>query len=183
MRGPLQAFLEGWGMPFLATYKAKGLIDEHHPLSLGSVGLSPVVDAENQKAVADADLLVLIGFDPIELRDAWVDAWPHAKPVLTVDWTAETHRIFPLGRQAVGDVAEILRQLTPSAARPAPNDAFHPLKAKVAEIVRARQPKKGISPAGLFHAVDKRIREDWIMTVDVGAHRILANHVLRCRSP
>lgn len=183
MRGPLQAFLEGWGMPFLATYKAKGIVDEHHPLSLGSVGLSPVVDTENHKALTDADLLVLIGFDPIELRDAWVDAWPHAKAVLTVDWTAETHRIFPLGRQAVGDVAAILKQLTPTAAKPAPNDAFHPLKAKVTEIVRARQPKKGISPAGLFHTVDKRIREDWIMTVDVGAHRILANHVLRCRSP
>ena len=26
-------------------------------------------------------------------------------------------------------------------------------------------------------------KDDWIMTVDVGAHRILANHVLQCRTP
>lgn len=186
MRSPLQAFLEAWSMPFFATYKAKGVVDERHPLCLGSVGLSPVIDAENLKLIKDVDLLVLIGFDPIELRDAWLDAWSETTPCLAIDWSVQTHRIFPVGRQALGRVDAILKQLTPQkpekrtlglAAQTAT------LKNTVAHIVRPRTSKHGISPAALFKAVDDALREDWLLTVDVGAHRILANHVIRCRSP
>ena len=53
----------------------------------------------------------------------------------------------------------------------------------MAHIVRARAPAKGISPAALFAAVSAQASADWIMTVDVGAHRILANHVIRCHTP
>lgn len=186
MRTPLQAFLEAWSMPFFATYKAKGLIDDRHTLCLGSVGLSPVIDGENLKVIKESDLLVLVGFDPIELRDAWLDAWPETTPCLTIDWGAQTHRIFPVGRQALGRVDAILKQLMPvKAAKGAPGlaRAMTALKKTVDHIVRPRAPKHGISPAALFKAVSDAAREDWLLTVDVGAHRILANHVIQCRSP
>lgn len=178
-------FAEGWKLPFLSTYKAKGIANESHPLCLGSVGLSPVVDAENLALIKEADCIVLVGFDPIELRDAWLDAWREALPVVSIDWAALNHRIFPVGEEALGDVPAILGQLMPAA--PAGNawtpERFASLRAKVAHIVRPRTPAKGISPAALFHAVSGQVKDDWIMTVDVGAHRILANHVLQCRTP
>ena len=178
-------FAEAWKLPFFTTYKAKGITGDAHPLCLGSVGLSPVVDAENLALIKEADCIVLVGFDPIELRDAWLDAWPHALPVVSVDWAALNHRIFPVGDEALGDVPSILAQLMPAA--PAANawtvERFAGLRAKVAHIVRPRTPAKGISPAALFRAVSDRVQDDWIMTVDVGAHRILANHVLQCRTP
>jgi len=31
--------------------------------------------------------------------------------------------------------------------------------------------------------VSERVQSDWTMTVDVGAHRILANHAVLCRTP
>jgi len=178
-------FIQGWQMPFFATYKAKGIVDEHDPLSLGSVGLSPVVDALNLKAIADADLLVLVGFDPIELRDAWVDAWPNAKPCITLDWAPTNDRIFPRGSEAYGSLDVILGQLCPDgeAPRRTVSAAHAALLDAVASVVRPREDTRAISPAALFHAIDRRIADDWIMTVDVGAHRILANHVLRCRTP
>jgi acetolactate synthase-1/2/3 large subunit len=49
--------------------------------------------------------------------------------------------------------------------------------------VRPRSPALGISPAALFAEVSAQATADWIMTVDVGAHRILANHVIKCRAP
>ena len=178
-------FAEAWKLPFFTTYKAKGITNDAHPLCLGSVGLSPVVDAENLALIKEADCIVLVGFDPIELRDAWLDAWPHALPVVSVDWAALNHRIFPVGDEALGDVPSILAQLMPAA--PAANawtvERFAGLRAKVAHIVRPRTPAKGISPAALFRAVSGQVKDDWIMTVDVGAHRILANHVLQCRTP
>ncbi|MGE4221265.1 MAG: thiamine pyrophosphate-binding protein [Alphaproteobacteria bacterium] len=185
IREPLGAFLEAWGIPFFQTYKTKGLIDERHPLSLGAAGLSPVVDAEAMRIVKAADLILPIGFDPIELRDAWLDAWDHARPCITIDRGVQTHRIFPTGTQAVGDIAAILGQLMPATARTAswPAAFVDDFRSKVAHILRPRTPAHGISPAALFRAVSDRATPDWVMTVDVGAHRILASHAIQCQSP
>jgi acetolactate synthase-1/2/3 large subunit len=181
----VRAFIESWGMPCFASYKAKGVIDEHDPLALGAVGLSPVVDAENLGLIAEADLVVLIGFDPIELRDAWVDAWPSRLQTLTIDWSPATHRVFPLGRQAIGDVPAILDQLRREREEKAgwAQERLATLRGQVASIVRPRSPVKGISPAALFAEVSAQATAEWILTVDVGAHRILANHVIKCRTP
>jgi acetolactate synthase-1/2/3 large subunit len=181
---PLKGFVEVWGMPVLTSYKAKGVLDEHHPLALGSLGLSPVVDAETQKLVAASDLLVLIGFDPIELRDAWIDAWPADRAVISLDWGPMPHRMFPVGVEALGDLPALLTSLAdgPAAAGWAPETlAAH--RATVAEIVRPRSPARGLSPAALFKTVSARVQPDWALTVDVGAHRILANHAVLCRTP
>jgi acetolactate synthase-1/2/3 large subunit len=178
------AFLRARGLPCLTTYKAKGVLSEDDPLCLGAVGLSPVVDAENLRLIADADLLVLIGFDPIELRDAWLDAWSPDKPCISLDWGSVGHRVFPVGEEALGDLPAILEALSgpgPSSSWPAERLEAH--REAVAAIVRPRDPPDAISPAALFDAMSRRIGEDWTLTVDVGAHRILANHVIRCRTP
>ena len=182
----LRLFLESWRMPFFATYKGKGTVDEAHALGLGAVGLSPVVDAANMKIVREADLIVCIGFDPIELRDAWLDAWPQDRAVVTLDWGPLHHRIFPLGRECYGHLPALLGQLSSSGEAGAsawPEATLKACRDEVAHIVRPRSPAKGISPAGLFKAVSDRIAPDWKLTVDVGAHRILANHAVKCRSP
>jgi acetolactate synthase-1/2/3 large subunit len=181
----LRGFVEAWRLPFLATYKAKGAVDERHPLCQGALGLSPIVDTEVLRLVREADLLVLVGFDPIELRDAWLDAWPAATPCLSIDWAVATHRVFPVGYQAIGAVPEILRQLAPPATPGSiwPNQRLDAFRAAIAGIVRPRQPEHGISPAALFAEVSEQATADWLMTVDVGAHRILANHVVQCRTP
>ena len=181
-------FIHGWQIPFAATYKAKGVIDERDSLCVGSVGLSPVVDGITMRAVKESDLLILIGFDPIELRDAWVDAWDATKAVVTIDWAPTNDRIFPRGREAYGTVPVMLRQL----GRPeldggiedwADGTTLTAIRAEVAAVVKPRAPQHGISPAALFDAIDRRNRPDWILTVDVGAHRILANHVFHCQAP
>jgi len=181
----LQRFVDMRRIPFFATYKAKGTVSDKHPLSLGAVGLSPVVDAVNLKQVEAADLLILVGFDPIELRDAWLDAWPAGQAVISLDWGPLDHRVFPAGEEAFGDLPTLLAQLTPPQPETKPGliEAVALHRAAVAEIIRPRAPKDAISPAGLFKTVSDRIKTDWLLTVDVGAHRILASHVVDCITP
>jgi acetolactate synthase-1/2/3 large subunit len=181
----LQRFVEARRIPFFASYKAKGTVSDKHPLSLGAVGLSPVVDQINLKQVEAADLLILVGFDPIELRDAWIDAWPVDQAVIALDWGPLDHRVFPVGEEAFGDLPTLLAQLTPTLTetRPGLVEAVALHRAEVAGIVRPRNPAEAISPAGLFKTVSDRIKPDWLLTVDVGAHRILASHVVDCILP
>ena len=60
----LKRFLETWRLPFVATYKAKGVVAEDHELCVGATGLSPVVDKIHMAQVREADLILTIGFDP-----------------------------------------------------------------------------------------------------------------------
>jgi acetolactate synthase-1/2/3 large subunit len=192
----VSAFIHAWQIPFAATYKAKGVIDERDPLCIGAVGLSPVMDAITMRAVDEADLLVLIGFDPIELRDAWVDGWPAEKDVITLDWAPTNDRIFPRGREAYGTLPVMLGALRPAdgssigAAAGSRGTSewkdgatLSAVRSELTAAAKPRSPAHGISPAALFDAIDRRNRPDWVLTVDVGAHRILANHVLHCQSP
>ncbi|HVJ51400.1 MAG TPA: thiamine pyrophosphate-binding protein [Aliidongia sp.] len=180
----LRGFLDSWSMPFFTSYKAKGVVSERHALALGAVGLSPVIDAENLNRIAEADLIVLVGFDPIELRDAWLDSWGQDKPVLSFDWGPLDHRMFPAGIESFGHLPSLLRQVSAAQpkARPAALEMVRAHRRAVAHIVRPRHPGHAISPAALFHAVSRRVAGDWQMTVDVGAHRILASHAIDCVS-
>jgi acetolactate synthase-1/2/3 large subunit len=179
-------FLRAWQVPTLTTYKAKGVLPETDPLALGAIGLSPVVDAVTMPPLGESDLILAIGFDPIELRDAWLDALPAAPGrVVTIDHYGQTHRVFATGRQIVGDVAGTMRSL---AANARPAAAWAPerlagVRAAIAAITRPRAAAQGVSPAALFHAVSRHIAPDLRLSVDVGAHRILANHVLTCLTP
>jgi acetolactate synthase-1/2/3 large subunit len=178
----LRDFIESWAMPFFTSYKAKGIVSERHSLALGAVGLSPIIDAENLNRVAEADLLVLIGFDPIELRDAWLDAWTEARPILSFDWGPLDHRMFPTGRESFGHLPSLLRQMTRAepASRLSALDQVRAHRREVARIVRPRKTADAISPAALFHAVNRRIAEDWQLIDCVAPGQLMQSNGLCC---
>lgn len=61
-------FCETHNVPFITTYKAKGIVPEDHPLCLGGSGLSPLNDKTLLPFVEAADLVICAGYDPIEMR-------------------------------------------------------------------------------------------------------------------
>ncbi len=64
------------------SYKAKGLLPESHELALGGAGLSPKADKLLLPFLAEADCIVLAGYDPIEMRINWRDPFPPNVPVI-----------------------------------------------------------------------------------------------------
>jgi acetolactate synthase-1/2/3 large subunit len=181
----VKEFLEKWKLPFLTTFKAKGVVSERHDLSLGALGLSPIVDELTLDLVAKAGHLTLIGFDPIELRDAWINAWGPDTPCITLDWSAQTTRMFPPGTQIIGDLPVNLHALSLEASPAATwsGETLDKYRAAASAIVAPRDPKTAISPAALFATVNEHLDDDTICTADVGAHRILACHALNCTIP
>ena len=75
----LLAFAGRHKVPFITTYKAKGLVPETHPLCLGGAGLSPKADKVLLPFVQQADLVICAGYDPIEMRPGWRNVWDPAK--------------------------------------------------------------------------------------------------------
>ena len=77
----IRQLCEKFNMPLVTTYKAKGLMDENHPLSLGGHGLSPKSDKIILPLLDKADCIILAGYDPIEMRTGWYDPWDPEKAI------------------------------------------------------------------------------------------------------
>jgi acetolactate synthase-1/2/3 large subunit len=79
----VRAFAEALGAPVLCTYMAKGLVPDAHPQWAGLF----TGGAIEQPCVNEADLIVTIGLDPVELIRK---PWPYRAPVL--DLCEHVHR-------------------------------------------------------------------------------------------
>ena len=93
LAGPsITAFCEAHNVPVIATYKAKGLLDEDHPLAIGGAGLSPKADKIVMPLLEKSDCILLIGYDPIEMRIGWRNPWGTDKAVIEITPILRTHR-------------------------------------------------------------------------------------------
>lgn len=87
--GPLCGFVEALGAPTLCTYMAVGALPTDHPNYAGIF----TGGAIEQMCVKDADLIILVGLDPVELIRK---PWTYAAPVLDlVEVARSPHYLVP----------------------------------------------------------------------------------------
>jgi acetolactate synthase-1/2/3 large subunit len=67
---PVQGFVEALGAPVFVTPKAKGILPEDHPQYFGVCG-GLAADAVILDFLGKADLLIGVGFDPVESDKLW----------------------------------------------------------------------------------------------------------------
>lgn len=178
----LRAAAERLGAPIVTTYKAKGLVDEDHPLALGGHGLSPKSDALVLPLLAEADLILSVGYDPIEMRHGWID--PFA-PDRHVELTAAPNRHGMHGAAVsfVGDVRAGLESVLEGA--PPRSDSWpDSAPTTVREALKAAfTPGDEWGPGQAFAAARRVSPSETVVTADSGAHRILLSQMWRCASP
>lgn len=176
----LGRWLGAAGIPVAVTPKAKGLVPEDDSWFLATcTGMAG--DRLVMEALGRADLLVGIGFDPVEaIRPFYAD-----RPFLSISAYPLADRAFAPTLELVGDPGAILEAMRPALA------LHHDWRATEVAEFRQRlaaflQPSPG--PGGLSPArVITRLRElapaDTIVTVDTGAHKLLAGQLWRCHEP
>ncbi|MBI2295526.1 MAG: thiamine pyrophosphate-binding protein [Betaproteobacteria bacterium] len=182
----LKRFVERWGVPFITTYKAKGVVPEDHALAVGGAGLSPVVDRIHVAHVREADLVLTIGFDPVELRSDWITPWDGRKRTVNIDLAPNTHHVYLSRIECVGSIAGALRQLTAGARVKVPRGWTDSDLARYRADIRAaiaHRPARGLGPYQAAAALREVFPRNTIATVDTGAHRILINHVWEAYEP
>ncbi len=180
----LTALAMDFSIPVITTYKAKGVFPEDDALSVGAAGLSPAADKQIMPLIDRADLLILVGYDPVEMRHAWTAPWDAAeKPVIEFTGAPNTHYAHMANVSFVGDIGASLCTM---AIKLTPNPDSWPdseparVRQEMAMTFRADEEW---GPAAIVDEVRKVLPEDGIATVDTGAHRILLSQIWRCNKP
>ncbi len=175
-------FARTFGVPVITTYKAKGVFPETDRLSLGAAGLSPKADAILLPLVQSADLVILAGYDPIEMRIGWRDPWPAGSRVIEFCAVPNTHYVHQARHSFVCDTGAGLAALGAGiTAREiwTGNDI-----ATVKSALEAAFPTdEKWGPAAAIDAVQRASPANIVASVDTGAHRILLSQMWRCTEP
>ena len=176
----LRALLDATSAPIITTYKAKGVIDERDPRALGAAGLSPSADKLLLPLVKSADVVVLAGYDPIEMRRGWVEPFGADAFVIECTPSALLHGVHTSSTIALGDVSESLQALTPKGS-----ECTALWAERVRDVRNALHetfaPEGDFGPRGIAHAIRAAWPDEGFISVDTGAHRIVFSQAFEAR--
>lgn len=174
------AFCQSHGIPLITTYKGKGLMAEGHPLSLGGAGLSPKADRILMPLMAKADLILLLGYDPIEMRIGWRDPWTAGQEIIELAPVAREHGMHRATQVLTGDLAATLAALAHDAP---PRWPEREPEAARRELRAAFAAPGHWGPHQVFATLRDVMPPETVVTADSGAHRILASQMWDCPQP
>ncbi len=177
--GALVGFAEAWGLPVITTAKSKGVMPEHHRLFAG------VIDMAAPRLIADflkqADLILAVGFDPVEL----IKNWTFQAPTVHIDSVPNTDQVYGAEVEVVGDIGLILTALAGMASGGGKWD-----DGEIAAHRRAIRKKLvddstsvGLAPHRVVLECREAYPDDAIVTADVGSHKLLIGQLWEARQP
>lgn len=165
------------GAPVAVLPKAKGIVPEDDPAFLGVLemaGNDLVVDA-----LLEADLLLAVGVDPVEMDKPWL----FTAPVISIDWLTAVGGYFTAKLELVGPPALVIDQLRSREYRGGrwASSLIAEHSSAIASYVR---PSGGrLQPWQVVDAVRRVMPRDAIATCDVGAHKLLVGQAWKTFMP
>lgn len=178
----LQRLAESIGAPVITTYKAKGVIPEDHPLCLGGAGLSPLADRILLDLAGKADLVLLIGYDPIEMRLGWLDFVSDQSILVDIGMAAPSHGMHHAGTRIAAAPAEFLEGLNPCLESRGSWPGGEPASVR-AYLLRLFSTRKSWGPHAIVNQLNAAAGPDSVVAVDSGAHRILLSQKWVAKRP
>ena len=179
----IMEFAEDHNVPVITTYKAKGMLPEDHALALGGAGLSPLADTHLLPFVKSADLILCVGYDPIEMRPGWRDVWtPDSHKVIDITAVPNHHYMHQSSLNFVTDCAATLHALSDGldVLETWAEGEIYKLKSALSDAFRQDE---DWGPAAIIDCCRKVLPRDAIASADSGAHRILLSQMWECYEP
>jgi len=182
--GPaITAFAQTHNIPVITSYKAKGMLAEDHALSLGGAGLSPLADKTLVPFVQSADLVLCVGYDPVEMRPGWRDIWhPDTQRVIDITPVPNHHYMHQSTLNFVTDCAATLDALSKDTP---PRDTWTGGEIGVAQaaLAAAFPTDADWGPAAVIDTCRRVLPRDTLASADSGAHRILLSQMWQTYAP
>ncbi len=176
----VRALLARLGCPVLVTYKAKGVVPDDNPHYVGifTGGLA------EQPVVKEADLIVLIGVDPVELI---LQPWPYDLPVLELGAAPHPVHYVKASHAVHGELAVTLQKVAQAANRSVwRRPHLHDLRLAVRASLAYTGAGKGLTPEEVVETAAQvaQTLPRWPRaTVDAGAHMFSATAFWPCSQP
>jgi acetolactate synthase-1/2/3 large subunit len=172
-------FVERQQFPVVLSPMAKGMLREDHPAYAGVLfhALSDIV----AETIQEADLVLAIGYDPIEFN---YEEWLPAAPLVHVDTVpADVDASVHLAAEVVGDIGTVLRFLAtlPPLAHRWDLQAVAERRQRMFATLTA--PRPTLAPSQVLGAIQELLPEDGFLTCDVGAHTHLIGQLWRTAAP
>ncbi len=159
----VRAFADKTGAAVMTTYKAGGVVDRDHP---GFIG--PITGAAGEMdIIAQADLVIGVGFDPIEfIPGTWPDTAPH---VVMLNEALRANPRVPIMQSLTGPLDVLLDSVSPEQACNGWDvHTLAPLKDTIQMIYQGNN--AGFSCADAVDVLIQNLDHDTRITVDAGAH-------------
>lgn len=165
----LMQLAEALSAPVVVAPMSKGVFPEDHPLFAGVLDMA--CNTIVWDFLASADLIVTVGFDPVEL----IKPWQLQVPVLHIDTTPNIDQIYPSGCEVVGDIRAACSWLAESwKGEPRwdePTIAAH--RARLREGYYAGAVSGALNPTDVVDVARGWAKPDTIVSTDVGSHKLL----------
>jgi acetolactate synthase-1/2/3 large subunit len=158
----LRKFLETCKVPVVITPMAKGIISYGHPCYAGV--LFHALSDRLKKLTQEADLVIGLGYDPVEYN---YESWLHRVPLVHIDTVAAD--VLPAGAmQVVSGPENWFRILSPLRSSPTmislAGEARENITRKLKSAIR------GFTPATALSVIRQMLPEEAVVTADVGSH-------------
>lgn len=180
----LTQFVETTGIPFFNTQMGKGVIDERHPLFLGTAALSANDFLHN--AIRHADLIINVGHDVIEKPPFFMEKG-HQQVIHVNFFPAEVDDVYFPQLNVVGDIAHSVNSLAELVEAPKHWDFeyFMRVKKEVDSHLHKyfEDTRFPILPQRLVNLVRKALPQDGIVTLDNGVYKIWFARNFECYQP
>ena len=173
----VRGFAETLGCPVLATYMAKGVVADDHPLYVGGF-TSGAAEAE---CAGQADLIVCCGLDPVELLR---QPWRYRVPIVDVATVRHPVHYFTPDAGLYGPIEGSLARLGTAARSDWSPTVIRALREQMRATLR-QGPGEGLGPQQVVEmAVEASARlPAWPrIAVDAGAHMFSAMAFWPCRA-
>jgi acetolactate synthase-1/2/3 large subunit len=161
--------------PVFASLAAKGTLPEGHALAAGTFrGV-----AAESVLIDKADLIVLAGFDPVEIFTPGI--WRYDAPVICIDELPVTDAPYRPAIEAIGPLAPSLDYL---AERVTPSTGWDREAIDAYRDARRQPvPQNGaaLPPAAVVRLARDHLPDDGIVTVDAGQHKVLVSDMWETR--
>jgi acetolactate synthase-1/2/3 large subunit len=175
---PLLYVAEDWAIPVMVSPKAKGIFREDHPLFLGTIEM--LGTAKLYEYIDDSDLVLMIGFDPVEFdRD-----WRAAAQVIHVGPLPNEDRQYESAVELVGPVRDSLDALRSAAGRPAPTRSLKDVRAFRDSFRAFVNPKRDqLTSQQVLAELRAALPENALVTCDVGYNKAVTGQCLPMYQP
>ena len=172
----VRAFIKKNRFPVMATCKAKGIFSEADPLYLGTAS-GMMADDLIVGMIMRADLVVGIGFDPVESDKIW-----HKDiKLLSINGYSIAYQSYVPYMEVRGKIGSTLHRLMGEdfSHHRWKEEELHQFKATLEKkLTPSRRPQAGtFSPYEIIQRTRKILPDDAVVTTDVGAHKFLMGQV------